>query len=72
MKNFPQYIEVVVEPEVFLTQDNLDAIRITTRVKVNGIEISVISTKPLNFFISHFDQVFEDIKYLIKKELKET
>ena len=72
MKNFPQYIEVIIEPEEYSTQDNLEAIRMTARVKVNGIEISATSIKPLNFFISHFDRVFEDIKYLIKKELEET
>lgn len=72
MKNFPQYIKVTVEPEIYATQENLEAVRITAQVKVNGIEISAAKIEPLNFFVSHFDRIFEDIKHLIRKELKET
>lgn len=69
MKNFPQYIKVTVEPEIYATQENLEAVRITAQVKVNGIEISTVSIEPLDFFVSHFDRVFEEVKHLIGKEL---
>lgn len=69
MKYVPSRIEVVVEPHVWSTQKEIDALSLKMTVRVNNRVISSQEIKPLDFFLSHFDLVVQSASRRIKDEL---